>query len=173
VFDNSTHPAVLFLSTKKGVYFSYANAKIAYARGPEAYLAAHLGRLKAGDYFAINAYVEMNEENQHELQAICHAVRDAKRVATTLGYGPRFLHSTGQLHKGGPNTGVFLQITAEDAEDVPIPGQHYSFGILKRAQAQGDFEVLAERKRRLLRVHLGPDVRAGLARLCEIVQSVV
>jgi transaldolase/glucose-6-phosphate isomerase len=145
----------------------------ATARGPEAYLAAHLGRLRAGDYFAINAYVEMNEENQHELQAMCHAVRDAKRVATTLGYGPRFLHSTGQLHKGGPNTGVFLQITAEDAEDVPIPGQHYSFGILKRVQAQGDFEVLAERKRRLLRVHLGPDVRAGLARLREIVQSAV
>ena len=145
----------------------------ATARGPETYLAAHLGRLRAGDYFAINAYVEMNEENQHELQAMRHAVRDAKRVATTLGYGPRFLHSTGQLHKGGPNTGVFLQITAEDAADVPIPAQHYSFGILKRAQAQGDFEVLAERKRRLLRVHLGPDVRAGLARLREIVQSVV
>lgn len=88
-----------------------------------------------------------------------------------MGYGPRFLHSTGQLHKGGPNTGVFLQITADDAEDLPIPGQKYSFGILKRAQAQGDFAVLAERGRRVLRVHLGPDVQAGLTRLREIVQS--
>ncbi|MFQ5790506.1 MAG: transaldolase, partial [Acidobacteriota bacterium] len=132
-------------------------------------LAAHLQRLRRGDYFAINAYVEMNEENQQLLQAIRHQVRDAKRVATTLGYGPRFLHSTGQLHKGGPNTGVFLQITSDDAEDLPIPGQKYTFGILKRFQARGDFEVLAARGRRLLRVHLGPDVKAGLARLSELV----
>ncbi|MEW6299250.1 MAG: bifunctional transaldolase/phosoglucose isomerase [Thermodesulfobacteriota bacterium] len=134
-----------------------------------AYLAAHLGRIRAGDYFAVNAYVEMNEANHAELQALRHAVRDAKRVATTLGFGPRFLHSTGQLHKGGPNTGVFLQVTAEDAEDLPIPGQKYSFGVLKRAQAQGDFEVLAERGRRVLRVHLGPDVRAGLASLRDLI----
>ncbi|HEX9868678.1 MAG TPA: bifunctional transaldolase/phosoglucose isomerase [Candidatus Tectomicrobia bacterium] len=140
------------------------------AQSMEGYLAAHLGRIQLGDYFAINAYVEMNEENQHELQALRHAVRDAKRVATTLGYGPRFLHSTGQLHKGGPNTGVFLQITADDAEDLPIPGQKYTFGMLKRFQAQGDFEVLAERGRRVLRVHLGSDVRASLARLREMVQ---
>ncbi|MGH7964936.1 MAG: bifunctional transaldolase/phosoglucose isomerase [Candidatus Binatia bacterium] len=145
----------------------------ATTRSAQAYLAAHLGRIRAGDYFAINAYVEMNDENQQELQAMRHAVRDKKRVATTLGYGPRFLHSTGQLHKGGPNSGVFLQITSEDAEDLAIPGQKYSFGILKRAQAQGDFEVLAERGRRALRVHLGPDVRAGLAKLREIIQSVV
>ncbi len=135
------------------------------------YVAAHLRRIQPGDYFAINAYVEMNDENQQALQAIRHAVRDAKRVATTLGYGPRFLHSTGQLHKGGPNSGVFLQITSEDSEDLPIPGQKYTFGILKRFQAQGDFEVLAERERRALRVHLGSDVRAGLSMLHEIVQS--
>jgi transaldolase/glucose-6-phosphate isomerase len=139
----------------------------------EGYLAAHLGRLQTGDYFAINAYVEMNDENQRELQAVRHAVRDAKRVATTLGYGPRFLHSTGQLHKGGPNTGVFLHLTADDAEDLPIPGHTYTFGMLKRFQAQGDFAVLAERGRRLLRIHLGPDVRAGLTRLREMVQHVL
>ncbi len=139
----------------------------------EACLSAHLARVKAGDYFAVNAYLEQNQENHNELQAIRHAVRDAKRAATTLGYGPRFLHSTGQLHKGGPNTGVFLQITSDDAEDIPIPGRNYSFGILKRAQAQGDFEVLAERQRRLLRVHLGPDVVADLARLRETIHRAV
>jgi transaldolase/glucose-6-phosphate isomerase len=139
-------------------------------RSLEAYLAAHLNRLREGDYFAITAYVEMSEANRGELQALRHAVRDAKRVATTLGFGPRFLHSTGQLHKGGPNTGVFLQITAEDAEDLPIPGHKYSFGILQRAQAQGDFAVLAERGRRVLRVHLGPDVRTGLALLRDLIR---
>ncbi len=138
----------------------------------EAVLASHLKRIGAGDYFGINAYVEMNDENQRELAALRQIVRDDRRVATTLGFGPRFLHSTGQLHKGGPNTGVFLQITAEDGEDLPVPGQKYTFGVLKRFQAQGDFEVLAERKRRALRVHLGPDVQAGLARLREIVQRI-
>jgi hypothetical protein len=88
-----------------------------------------------------------------------------------LGFGPRFLHSTGQLHKGGPNNGVFLQITSDDAEDLPIPAQKYTFGTLKRFQAQGDFEVLAQRKRRVLRVHLGPDVGAGLESLQELISS--
>ncbi|MFQ5935368.1 MAG: bifunctional transaldolase/phosoglucose isomerase [Acidiferrobacterales bacterium] len=143
----------------------------ARSRSLENYLAAHLNRIEVDDYFAINAYVEMNEENQQALQVIRHKVRDAKRVATTVGFGPRFLHSTGQLHKGGINNGVFLQITCDDAEDLPIPGQKYTFGILKRFQAQGDFEVLAERKRRALRVHLGPDVGAGLAKLREIIET--
>ena len=111
----------------------------------------------------------MNEATCAELQALRRAVRDAKKVATTLGFGPRFLHSTGQLHKGGPNSGVFLQITSDDANDLDIPGQGYSFGMLKRFQAQGDFAVLAERGRRALRVHLGPDVRAGLQTLREAI----
>jgi transaldolase/glucose-6-phosphate isomerase len=153
----------------------YANAlaAAATAKTPAAYLAAHLGRIQPGDYFAITAYVEMDAANDRELQALRHAVRDAKKVATTLGYGPRFLHSTGQLHKGGPNRGVFLQVTSDDTQDLPIPGQKYSFGILKRAQAQGDFQVLAERDRRLLRVHLGADVRTALARLREMVEGMV
>ena len=134
-----------------------------------ALLGAHLGRIQAGDYFAINAYVAMNEETRAELQAMRHAVRDAKKVATTLGFGPRFLHSTGQLHKGGPNSGVFLQITSDDANDLAIPDQRYSFGTLKRFQAQGDLEVLAERGRQALRVHLGPDVHAGLQTLRETI----
>ena len=85
-------------------------------------------------------------------------IRDAKHVATCVGFGPRFLHSTGQTYKGGPNSGVFLQITADDAEDLPVPGENYTFGIVKAAQARGDFDVLAERGRRALRVHLGADV---------------
>jgi transaldolase/glucose-6-phosphate isomerase len=137
----------------------------------EAFLKAHLGRIKPGDYFAINAYVEMNEAHEKELQALRHAVRDARKVATTLGYGPRFLHSTGQLHKGGPNSGVFLQITSDDSEDLPIPGEKFSFGILKQAQAQGDFKVLADRGRRILRVHLGKDVPAGLAKLRDVIKA--
>ena len=91
-------------------------------------------------------------------------LRDEKQVATCLGFGPRFLHSTGQAYKGGPNSGVFLQITCDDAADLPVPGQKYTFGIVKAAQARGDFQVLAERGRRALRVHLGKDVAAGLAR---------
>jgi len=126
------------------------------------YLKAHLNRLGAGDYCALLAYLQMNEAHEGELQAMRQSVRDAKRVATCLGFGPRFLHSTGQLYKGGPNTGVFLQITCDDAIDLPVPGQRYTFGVVKAAQARGDFEVLLERDRRVLRAHLGADVRAGL-----------
>ena len=127
-----------------------------------AYLKAHLDRLGRGDYFALLAYVEMNAAHEAALQLVRHRVRDKRRVATCLGFGPRFLHSTGQAYKGGPNTGVFLQITCDDAKDVAVPGQRYSFGVVKAAQARGDFQVLAERKRRALRVHLGADVAAGL-----------
>jgi hypothetical protein len=97
-------------------------------------------------------------------------VRDAKRVATCLGFGPRFLHSTGQAYKGGPNSGVFLQITCDDASDLPVPGQKYTFGVVKAAQARGDFQVLADRGRRALRVHLGTNVGAGLATLAAAVK---
>jgi hypothetical protein len=129
------------------------------------YLKAHLQRLQAGDYFCTVAYVEMNATHQALLQTLRQAVRDKKKTATCLGFGPRFLHSTGQAYKGGPNTGVFLQITCDDAEDLPVPGQQYTFGVVKAAQARGDFEVLAERGRRALRAHLGKDVQAGLATL--------
>jgi transaldolase/glucose-6-phosphate isomerase len=129
------------------------------------YLKAHLDRVQPGDYFALLAYIEMNEAHERALQSVRHAVRDTKHVATCLGFGPRFLHSTGQAYKGGPNTGVFLQITCDDAADLSVPGQKYTFGIVKAAQARGDFEVLAERGRRALRVHLGADVNAGLERL--------
>jgi transaldolase/glucose-6-phosphate isomerase len=127
------------------------------------YLRAHLSRIKAGDYFALLGYIEMNEQHEAQLQQIRHAVRDSKRVATCAEFGPRFLHSTGQAYKGGPNSGVFLQITCDDAIDLPVPGQKYTFGIVKAAQARGDFQVLAERGRRALRVHLSKNVDADLS----------
>jgi transaldolase/glucose-6-phosphate isomerase len=125
-------------------------------------LKTHLSRIGAGDYFAVLGYIPMNAENEKALQAIRHSVRDAKKVATCLGFGPRFLHSTGQAYKGGPNSGVFLQITCDDASDLAVPGQKYTFGVVKAAQARGDFAVLAERGRRALRVHLGKNLKSGL-----------
>lgn len=144
-------------------------AELAQAAGSDkslaGYLKAHLHRLQAGDYFALLGYVEMNEEHEQQLSAIRHTVRDQKHVATCLGFGPRFLHSTGQAYKGGPNSGVFLQVTCDDAVDVPVPGQKYTFGVVKAAQARGDFQVLAERGRRALRVHLPADLASGLKTL--------
>src|SRR5437773_2115120 len=133
-----------------------------------AYVKAHLDRLGPGDYLGLLAYVQMNVTHEEALQAARHRVRDRKRVATCLGFGPRFLHSTGQGYKGGPGSGVFLQVTCDDAKDVAVPGQKYTFGIVKSAQARGDFQVLAERGRRALRVHLGPDVAAGLRTLTAV-----
>ncbi len=135
------------------------------------YLKAHLERLQANDYFATLAFVEMNDAHEQLLQSMRHKVRDTKRSATCLGFGPRFLHSTGQAYKGGPNTGVFLQVTCDDTHDLPVPGQKYTFGIVKAAQARGDFEVLAERGRRALRVHLGADVNRGLVKLDSAVKA--
>jgi glucose-6-phosphate isomerase len=135
------------------------------------YLKAHLARIKAGDYFAVLGYIQMNAENEQSLQAIRHPVRDKKRVATCLGFGPRFLHSTGQAYKGGPNSGVFLQITCDDPVELPVPGQKYTFGVVKAAQARGDFQVLAERGRRALRVHLGTNLKAGLATVQAAIQK--
>jgi transaldolase/glucose-6-phosphate isomerase len=130
----------------------------------------HLARLGTGDYVALLAYIERNARHRAALQEIRTMIRDKKRVATCVGFGPRFLHSTGQAYKGGPPSGVFLQITCDDAQDLPVPGQKYSFGIVKAAQARGDFDVLAERGRRALRVHLGADVAAGLAVLTEAIR---
>jgi glucose-6-phosphate isomerase len=150
-------------------------AELAKAAGGDnslvGYLKAHLSRIKAGDYFAVLGYVQMNAEHEQSLQTIRHAVRDKKRVATCLGFGPRFLHSTGQAYKGGPNSGVFLQITCDDSVELPVPGQKYTFGIVKAAQARGDFQVLADRGRRALRVHLGSNLKAGLATLQAAVQK--
>lgn len=143
-------------------------AELARAAGGDkslaGYLKAHLGRIGAGDYFAVLGYIQMNAEHEKALQAMRHTVRDTKHVATCLGFGPRFLHSTGQAYKGGPNSGTFLQVTCDDVVDLPVPGQKYKFGVVKAAQARGDFQVLAERGRRALRVHLH-EVESGLGTL--------
>jgi len=136
-------------------------------------LKSHLSRLGRGDYFAVLGYIPMNPGNEKTLQAIRHALRDQKKVATVLGFGPRFLHSTGQAYKGGPNSGVFLQITCKDASDLPVPEQRYTFGVVKAAQARGDFAVLAERGRRALRVHLAKNLKSGLTTLAKAVQQAI
>jgi glucose-6-phosphate isomerase len=132
---------------------------------------AHLDRMKAGDYFGLLAYIPMFPEYENKLQEIRKHILETKRVATVLGFGPRFLHSTGQAYKGGPNSGVFVQITCDEAQDLPVPQQKYTFGIVKAAQARGDFQVLAERKRRALRVHLGKDVGKGLDQLANLISA--
>jgi glucose-6-phosphate isomerase len=139
----------------------------------DGYIAAHLNRLSDGDYLALLAYIEMNEAHTRSLTTMRKLVRNARHAATCVGFGPRFLHSTGQAYKGGPNSGIFLQTTCDDAVDLPVPGQKYTFGVVKAAQARGDFEVLAERGRRALRVHLGPDVESGLGRLEQAIQRAI
>jgi transaldolase/glucose-6-phosphate isomerase len=134
-------------------------------------LKTHLSRVHDGDYFGVLGYITMNDANEKSLQKIRHAVRDEKKVATVLGFGPRFLHSTGQAYKGGPNSGVFLQITCDDAVELPVPGQKYTFGVVKAAQARGDFAVLAERGRRALRVHLSKSVGKDLSKLDRALQQ--
>jgi hypothetical protein len=133
------------------------------------FIAAHLQRVGQGDYVTALAYIERNPAHSAALTGMRCVIRDRTHAATAVGFGPRFLHSTGQAYKGGPNSGVFLQITCDDAEDIAVPGRAYSFGTVKAAQARGDFDVLSERGRRALRVHLGPDVGAGLTRLAESV----
>ncbi|MBV9082238.1 MAG: bifunctional transaldolase/phosoglucose isomerase [Acidobacteriaceae bacterium] len=133
----------------------------------------HVDRLSSGDYFGLLAYIPMFPEYEQKLQAIRRQILETKQVATVLGFGPRFLHSTGQAYKGGPNSGVFLQITCDDAQDLPVPQQKYTFGIVKAAQARGDFQVLADRHRRALRVHLGKDLEKDLGRLQDLVSAAV
>ena len=135
-------------------------------------LRAHLAWLEAGDYCALLAYLNRNAAIGAHLHALRQQILKATGVATCVGFGPRFLHSTGQAYKGGPNTGVFLQLTADPVTDLPVPGRSSSFGTILAAQAGGDFEVMAARRRRILRIHLGTDAGAGLARLTEIIASI-
>ena len=157
------------------VHADAANAAAVQAPGADGsiadLLAAHCRRLTPGDYLALLAFVEMSAAHAGPLQRIRRAVRHVHRAATTVGFGPRFLHSTGQAHKGGPATGVFLQITCDDAADLPVPGRRCSFGVVKAAQARGDYEVLAARARRLLRVHITGDTQSGLNRLADLVDE--
>ena len=128
-------------------------------------LKAHFGRIGVGDYAALLAYIDRDPAHITAMQQLRRVIRDRTKAATCVGFGPRFQHSTGQAYKGGPNSGVFLQITCDDPADLPVPGQFYTFGIVKEAQARGDFEVLAERGRRALRAHITGDLKAGLETL--------
>jgi transaldolase/glucose-6-phosphate isomerase len=139
--------------------------------GLGSWLKAHLLRSGNGDYVALLAYIERNRTHIDALQRMRLAVREQRHVATCAEFGPRFLHSTGQAYKGGPDSGVFLQITADDREDLPVPGQKATFGVIKAAQARGDFDVLTERGRRALRVHLKGDLEAGLKMLDSAIQN--
>ena len=136
-------------------------------------LGVHLRRARPGDYVALLAFLEPSASTEAELQAIRGVIRDRLHVATSLGLGPRYLHSTGQAYKGGPNTGVFLMVTADDVSDVLVPTQKYSFGVVKAAQARGDLQVLGERGRRAVRVHLGRDAKAGLVALRTALERVL
>ena len=129
-----------------------------------------LERLKSGDYLGLNVFLPYSDENRKLLQTVRTIVRDRFRVATTLGFGPRYLHSTGQIHKGGPARCSFIQITADDAKDVPIPGEPYSFGALKLAQALGDYEALKKKGRRVMRIHLSQET--DLVKLVEVFKSI-
>jgi transaldolase/glucose-6-phosphate isomerase len=128
-----------------------------------------LDQLSSGDYLAVLAYVEMTAKTEAILTTIRQRVAERSANATCLGFGPRFLHSTGQAYKGGSNNGVFLQITADDAVDLQVPGQKYTFGIVKAAQARGDFQVLLDRDRRALRVHVTGDLLSGLEELAGLI----
>ena len=147
------------------------NAKALDGSSLNAVLKSQFGRVKAGDYVALLAYIQRDTETRQWIQTARLAIRDAKKVATAAEFGPRFLHSTGQAYKGGPASGVFLQITADDVADLSVPGEKYSFGVVKAAQARGDFDVLAERGRRALRVHIHGNLAAGLERLGQAIAS--
>jgi transaldolase/glucose-6-phosphate isomerase len=140
------------------------------AATPEAALLAHLAAARAGDYVAIMAYADPSAENEAALQGLRTVIRDRHRVATTLGFGPRFLHSTGQLHKGGPGTGVYIQVTVAESADADIPGQRFGFSVLERAQADGDLESLRAHGRRVIRVHVEGALAPALARLTDAVR---
>ena len=132
---------------------------------------SQLASIKPGDYIAFLNYIEELPEVDRKLQQIRIHLRDTTRCATTIGYGPRFLHSTGQLHKGGPNTGVFFQLGSKDKTNFPVPGEAYSFSVLKEAQALGDFRALTARGRRVVRIDLSDDLLAGLDKFEQAIQS--
>ena len=152
----------------------YADSRNAAALGRHdtlcGYLKSHLARAHEGDYVALLAYIERNDSNTALLDAMRAEIRDKHHLATCLGYGPRFQHSTGQAYKGGPNSGVFVQITCDDPADIDVPGHAYSFGVVKAAQARGDLDVLVERDRRAIRIHL-TDVKTGLPELARVLNA--
>jgi transaldolase/glucose-6-phosphate isomerase len=152
------------------VFTDERNAASVNAETFDEVMTKHFARLGAGDYAAVLAYIERSPAHREALQKLRTLIRDRRHVAAVAEFGPRFLHSTGQAYKGGPNSGVFLQITADDPADLAVPGEKYTFSVVKAAQAQGDFAVLAERKRRAIRVHISGDIAAGLDRITKAVE---
>jgi transaldolase / glucose-6-phosphate isomerase len=165
-----SHDAAFFTADGISLFADAANAAAVKADSLDGVLKAHLARVEPGNYVGILAFIARDPQNRAALQTVRTLIRDAMHVATCAEFGPRFLHSTGQAYKGGPNSGVFMQITADDSVDLPVPGERYSFGVVKAAQARGDFEVLSEFGRRALRIHVGGDVQEGLAKLTEHVK---
>ncbi|MCY3682034.1 MAG: bifunctional transaldolase/phosoglucose isomerase [Gemmatimonadetes bacterium] len=154
------------------VYADVANAQaLGTIEDLNSCIAGLLNQIRAGDYVALCAYLDMDEDIVAIMQSLRHRIRNVYRVATTLGFGPRFLHSTGQLHKGGPNNVVVVQLTSNDATDVDIPGRAFSFGVLKQAQALGDARALSSRKRRAIRIHFKKDIIAGIHRVKQAVKE--
>lgn len=147
------------------------NVYNALARDFPVRLLKHLKSAKRGDYVALTAYIERTPAREKLLRDLQAAIRNRFKVAVTVGYGPRFLHSTGQLHKGGAANGVFIQFSCEDPIDVPVPGEAYTFSVLKNAQAIGDYEALATRKRRALRVQLGENIEKALKQVLKVVKE--
>lgn len=156
------------LTLSEGPLLIYGKEK---AKSAKECLKSFFARARPGDYLSLQAYLPETPAIDQKLQAIRLRLRDSLRLATTLGYGPRFLHSTGQFHKGGPNNGLFLQVTADEAEVVPIPGEPYTFGLFEHAQALGDLQALRRHRRRVIRVHLGTDVMKGLEALLHAVNE--
>jgi len=136
-------------------------------------LARFLSQARPGDYLAILPYLELSSAHKAAVQTFRLQMRDGLRLATTVGYGPRYLHSTGQLHKGGPPSGLFILITADDKQDEAVPGEPFTFSVLKQAQALGDFEALRSRGRPVIRFHLGRNIQAGLDRISSFLKTAV
>ena len=153
-------------NTKAAIERFRAKQKLAKSKAePRKALASFLAQARECDYVALQAYIDRKPAHLAALQRLRTQIRDRCRVATTVGFGPRFLHSTGQLHKGGTNNGLFVQITADDRKDLKIPGEPFSFGILKQAQAMGDLGALRRNHRRVIHLHLGADIKGGIAKL--------
>ncbi len=150
----------------------YDTATVSDLGALDATLKNWTAQLKTGDYFGIDAYLKPDQQTWTQLQSMRKELLNRTGLATTLGYGPRFLHSTGQYHKGGPNTGLFLQLLSEPAEDVSVPGESHTFNEIIRAQALGDYRALLSRGRRVIRINLGGDVTAGIQRVIEWISGI-
>lgn len=168
-------PSALLEEGELKVYGTAHSAQTSPAQSSQASLSSaiieFISSAANNDYIALLAYIQETDAHDQLLAAIRTHLRDTLKVATTTGYGPRFLHSTGQLHKGGPDTGIFIQLTDTDATDLPIPGEPYSFSVLKQAQSLGDFSSLEGHHRRALRVHLGSETQEGLEKLLDIIRG--